>query len=121
MTDQRPVLVVDDDPALREVIQWSLVDEGYPVVTAGNGVEALERVHEGQPLLILLDMRMPIMDGWGFARAYREQPGAHAPIVVITAARDAAEWAQQVDAAGFLAKPFAIEDLLDTVKRQAEA
>jgi CheY-like chemotaxis protein len=64
-----------------------------------------------------LDMRMPVMDGWEFSRVYRESNNSHAPIVVLTAARDAAESADDIDADGYLSKPFDLLDLLDVVRR----
>jgi len=57
------------------------------------------------------------MDGWAFMQAYRAQPGPHAPVIVCTAARDAAASAAQVHAAAYLAKPFDVEDLLTCVAR----
>ncbi len=71
------------------------------------------------PDLVLLDMRMPIMDGWEFARRYRRGPEPHAPIVVLTAARDAAERAAEIDANGYLGKPFGVEELLTLVGHHA--
>lgn len=93
----------------------SLEDEGYDVQTATNGVKALEAVQQSAPTLILLDMRMPVMDGWAFARAYRELPTPHVPIIVLTAARDAGVYADQVEAAAHLAKPFDLNELLHIV------
>jgi CheY-like chemotaxis protein len=115
------VLVVDDDAMIRSYVVEILADEGYVPEQARNGREALDlldlRDREGRsrPDLILLDMRMPVMDGWGFAEAYRARPGPHAPIVVITAAHDAAARAAQVRADGVLPKPFDIDQLLDIV------
>lgn len=87
------------------------------MLTAEHGAAALEIVASTTPAVILLDMRMPVMDGWTFARHYRDayQPGA--PIVVCTAARDAGERAAQIGADGTLPKPFRLDDLLDTVER----
>jgi CheY-like chemotaxis protein len=62
---------------------------------------------------------MPILDGWGFARVYRQQPGPHAPIVVLTAARDAAARAAEIQADGYLGKPFNLGELLDLVGQHA--
>ena len=115
------VLVVEDDDALREAVVAALEDEGYAVLAAPNGLAALDVVARSAPLAILLDMRMPIMDGWEFARAYRERPGPHAPIIVFTAARDAGRWAAEIDADAYLAKPFNLNDLLALVERYAGA
>jgi two-component system, chemotaxis family, chemotaxis protein CheY len=118
--ETRRVLVVDDDPDIGEFVSLALSDEGYEVVTAPHGRAALTRVEERPPDLIVLDMRMPVMDGWEFARAYRERPGPHAPIIVFTAARDAAERAAAIEANGYLAKPFSLDELLDAVARHAQ-
>ena len=111
----RRVLVVDDDDTIRELIAMALVDEGYEVETAVHGKEALDQVGKCALSLILLDMRMPVMDGWEFAQVYHQLPGPHAPIIVLTAGRDAANAAAQIGAAGFLAKPFDLERLLGIV------
>jgi two-component system chemotaxis response regulator CheY len=111
-----PILVVDDDASILETVTAILEMEGYAVATAANGVEALRRVEEARPVLVLLDMRMPVLDGWGFVRVLNER-GVQLPIVVMTAAQDARRWATEIGAAGFLAKPFELPDLLDTVAR----
>ena len=116
------VLVVDDDEAIGEFVDWVLTDEGHEVTKAENGAVALQLLKGLAPDVILLDMRMPVMDGWQFAEAYRNG-GYHpqAPIVVVTAARDATERADEIRADGYLGKPFDIDDLLATVKRFATA
>jgi CheY-like chemotaxis protein len=119
MGDARPILIVDDDDAIRELIEMALVDEGYEVALATNGQEALDKLGAARPRLILLDMAMPVMDGWAFAAAYRARPGPHAPIVVVTAAHEAAARAAQVAADDFIAKPFDLNRLLETVERHA--
>jgi two-component system, chemotaxis family, chemotaxis protein CheY len=115
------VLVVDDDAAIRQFIQMALEGSGYEVATAEDGQEALAAVRTSPPRVILLDMRMPVMDGWAFTRAYRETPPPHAPIVVLTAARDAGEYASDVAADAFLAKPFNLRELLGLVGRLVRA
>jgi CheY-like chemotaxis protein len=84
----RPILVIDDDPAILSTVLDILEFEGYPVATAVNGAEGLRCVEQEPPALVLLDMRMPVLDGWGFARTLRER-GIILPIVVMTAAQDA--------------------------------
>jgi two-component system chemotaxis response regulator CheY len=111
------VLLMDDDETIREVVQMALVVRGYEVLTAPNGALALDLIRRHPPSLILLDMRMPVMDGWEFARRYRQMPGPHAPIIVLTAAVDPADRAQQVKADGFLAKPFSLKELRALVDR----
>lgn len=115
MTKRRRVLVVDDDASIRQFLHMALTDRGYHVVTAEHGKAALEAIREAPPSLVLLDMRMPMMDGWSFAAAYRELPGPRAPVIVLTAARDAAEYASQIEADAFLAKPFSLSDLFRLV------
>jgi CheY-like chemotaxis protein len=113
---QNTVLVVDDDTSILDTVSSILSGEGYDVVSASTGEEALAAVARKIPLLILLDMRMPVMDGWAVARALREQ-GVSVPIVVMTAAESAKRWADEVGAEGYLAKPFGLDDLLATVER----
>jgi CheY-like chemotaxis protein len=117
-----PILVVDDDAPLRGLVVRLLTEEGYAVTEASDGGAALARVREAAPGLILLDMRMPGMDGWEFARRYRTRPGPHAPLVCVTAAVDAAAVAArgaQVGAVASLGKPFDLEELLALVRRYA--
>ncbi len=112
------VLVVDDDETISEFVGMALSDEGYNVVTAPHGAAALELIaRDGEPGLILLDMRMPVMDGWQFSREYRQRGGTRAPIVVLTAAADAELSAKQIQADAFLAKPFDLTELLALVDR----
>jgi CheY-like chemotaxis protein len=115
-TPSRPILVVDDDPTILATVSETLDLEGYPVVTATNGAEALEAVERERPWVVLLDMRMPILDGWGFVRAIRER-GISLTVVVMTAAADARRWAREIGAQGVLAKPFELDDLLAAVQR----
>jgi len=111
-----PILVVDDDASILATIQEILEFEGYPVQTATNGAEALLAVERRPPSLVLLDMRMPVLDGWGFIDGLRER-GMAFPVLVMTAAQDTRRWAEDVGAAGYLAKPFELSDLLAAVER----
>jgi CheY-like chemotaxis protein len=113
----RPILVVDDDPSIRALVVEALIDDGYDVVEAADGAQALALIGANNPCLILLDMRMPVLDGWGFARTYRSEGGTRAPIVVMTAARDARTWANEIEADGVLPKPFDLSDLSAVVER----
>lgn len=116
----RSILVVDDDAAIRATVEDLLQLEGYRVRTAANGLEALDAVAEAPPALILLDMRMPTLDGWGFARAIAAR-GIRVPILVMTAAENAGRWAAEIGADGFVAKPFELDDLLNAVERLRQA
>lgn len=115
MPDVR-VLVVDDEPDIRATVSAMLEIEGYEVAEATNGADALVAVESDPPDVILLDMRMPVLDGWGFA-AELHRRGHRIPIVVMTAARDAARWAAEIAASSFIAKPFGYDDLLRAVER----
>jgi len=114
------VLVVDDDTSILDTVSSILSGEGYDVVSASSGQEALDAVARKLPLLILLDMRMPVMDGWAVARALRGK-GITVPIVVMTAAESAQRWADEVGAEGYLAKPFGLDELLTAVERFRES
>lgn len=119
VADRGPVLIVDDDESIRTLLRLTLEDEGYEVVEAADGAQALDEVQRRSPLLILLDMRMPGMNGWAFAAAYRTLPGPHAPILVMTAAQDAAASARDIGAEDHLAKPFELDEVLRAVARLA--
>jgi two-component system, chemotaxis family, chemotaxis protein CheY len=110
------VLVVDDEPDIRDTVTAILETEGYHVRQASNGADALEAIERRRPDVILLDMRMPVLDGWGFSTELRRR-GHRIPIVVMTAARDAARWAGEIAAAAFVAKPFGFDDLIMAVER----
>lgn len=114
------VLVIDDDPSIRQVIAYALADEGYQVDEASDGEAALDLVGRQHPDIILLDMKMPGMDGWQFARLYREQYGHQAPIIVLTAAQDASQRGWDVSAESYVAKPFEIEVLVAQVSAIAK-
>jgi two-component system, chemotaxis family, chemotaxis protein CheY len=120
-TPQRPILVVDDDETILTSIEFFLNEEGYAVVTAPNGEVALQRVAQHQPALILIDMKMPVMDAWAFAAAYRAQPGPYAPLVVMTAAHDSRARAAEIGADDCLAKPFDVDKLLEVIQRYVPA
>jgi CheY-like chemotaxis protein len=111
--------VVDDDTAIREALQVALELRGYRVEVADDGAAALSVADRVQPALVLLDSRMPTLDGPGFVRALRER-GLDLPIVAMTGSVDAEEWARRIGAVGLLPKPFSIGALLNLVARLAE-
>ena len=114
-TQAKIVLVVDDDPDIRELVCWALTDEGYSVVEARNGQEALDAVQQAAPDAILLDLGMPVMDGWTFVREYRTgQVCDGVPIVIMSAGHRAGE-ATQLGASAFVTKPFDLTTLLGTL------
>ena len=111
-----PILVVDDDESIVETVRAILESEGYSVVTAANGREALQLLDQVTPFLMLLDMRMPVLDGWGVAAALRGSKHRF-PVVVMTAAENARRWAEEIKADDHIAKPFDLNDLLDCVQK----
>ena len=116
MSEHAPVLVVDDDPAIREAVRDVLEGAGIQVETATDGLDALAKVETRVPRLVLLDMRMPGMDGWDFAAALQER-GVDLPVVVMTAAADARQWADEIGAIGVVPKPFGMRELISAVER----
>jgi two-component system response regulator MprA len=111
------VLVVDDEPALRDALESSLAFEGYEVLTASDGLEALDAVAEEQPDLVLLDIMMPRMDGLTAVRRLRGR-GDTVPVLMLTA-RDAVGdrvTGLDVGADDYLAKPFELDELLARVR-----
>jgi len=111
-----PILIVEDDPDILSSVADILDFEGYDVVTAADGAIGLDLLEKSQPTLILLDMRMPVVNGWDFARIMKER-GYEVPVLVMTAAQDARRWAEEIGAVGYIPKPFHITDLLDAVER----
>jgi CheY-like chemotaxis protein len=112
------VLVVDDDDAIRLTVADALQDEGYQVATATNGQEALAQVETTQPDAIVLDLMMPIMDGWGFLEACRQRElCVGIPVVVMSAYRRLTETAPDLKVRACIAKPFELDVLLGAVER----
>jgi CheY-like chemotaxis protein len=111
------ILVVDDDDAIRESVVEALEDASYPVKAAHDGREALNilRRGEGRPCLVLLDLMMPVMDGWAFAQEQAQDPAlAGVPVCVITAV---GAGRPIPDAVAVVRKPFRLKDLLDVVQQ----
>ena len=117
------ILVVEDDDAIRGLVSEILRDDGYNVREATNGVEALEQVREEHPDLIVLDLMMPVMDGWAFVEECRRKPCCdEVPIVVTSASHDLPHTAERLRTLGVrtcLAKPFDVDGLLALVERYA--
>jgi CheY-like chemotaxis protein len=112
------VLVVDDDEGVRAVMATALEDEGWVVATAPNGRSALQLLNAAKPDAIILDLRMPVMDGLTFAQRYRDFPEPRAPLILISATVTQAA-IQQTGAVTGLRKPIDLTELLDTVREHA--
>jgi CheY-like chemotaxis protein len=118
------VLVVEDDQDIRESIAEVLIEEGYDVATASDGGAALDLVRQAdspRPLLILLDLMMPVMSGWELRQKLLEDTDlAEIPVVVLTGDARAAEKAEELCAVEALGKPISRSKLLEVVKRCAK-
>jgi CheY-like chemotaxis protein len=112
------VLVVDDDPDIRESLREVLEDEGYSVSCVGNGREALEYLRSSpKPRVILLDLMMPVMDGWQFRREQKQDPTiAGIPLIVITAT---GKRPVLIDAEEMVMKPLDLGRLFEAIERYA--
>jgi chemosensory pili system protein ChpA (sensor histidine kinase/response regulator) len=118
------VLVVDDSLTVRRVTQRLLVREGYRVVTAKDGLDAIARLAEERPAVLLSDIEMPRMDGFDLLRNVRADPAlADLPVVMITSriAQKHRDYAAELGADHYLGKPYSEEELLSLVARYAGA
>ncbi|MEP7189188.1 MAG: response regulator [Roseiflexaceae bacterium] len=114
------ILLVEDDYGVRDALTMLLEDEGYVVATAINGKEALDLLatHTPLPDVILLDLAMPIMDGWAFRAAQQQDERlAHIPVIVLSADRSVAKKAADITADAYLGKPVPIEELISILER----
>ncbi len=114
------ILLVEDDADLRQIVQWILEDEGFMVETVGDGKEALDRAVAKKPSLVLLDMALPIIDGYGVAAGLHQVYGDAVAIIVMTADGYAAEKARDIGALGYVSKPFDLDTLVNTVRAALE-
>jgi CheY-like chemotaxis protein len=114
------ILVVEDDYSIREALSELLAEEGYHVTCASNGAEALHALSgDAAPSLILLDLMMPVMDGWQFRTAQRLDPRLSSiQVLVLSASHGGGPGAPaDLDAEGFLPKPFDVDTLVSAVHR----
>ena len=109
------VLVVDDEPEIVQFVSSALEDEGFEVLRAANGRQAVDAATRDRPDLIVLDMQLPRKDGHEVAQEVRRLHG-DIPILLITADGRAQEMAQRVGAFAFLSKPFDVEELLGLIR-----
>ena len=112
-----PILVVDDDMTIRQMIRWALEDEGFRVDTTGDGQQALDHATRRRPALLVLDMMLPGLDGAAVAAGLRAAYGEPPPILLITADGRAQAKARRVGAYAHLTKPFELDELVALVRR----
>src|SRR3954470_13198349 len=120
----RTILMIEDDPQIRDDLAELLRREGYEVQAAANGHDALQRLHSSEPLpdLILLDLIMPEVDGWQFRAAQVENPNlGRIPAFVVSGAGDVRQEGIILRAAGYLNKPFKFEFLLGVLRKVCSA
>src|SRR4051794_21069814 len=103
---ERRILVADDDDILLDATATTLRMAGYNVDTAVDGIEALSSVEKNLPAAIVLDLRMPGLDGYELSRRLKQRR-IRIPIILMTASEHGEEWAERIGAAAYLAKPFA--------------
>jgi CheY-like chemotaxis protein len=118
---KRVVLVVDDEPDARDLLAEVLEDASFMVLRAANGAEALQMLaaHRGRCDVILLDLMMPVMNGWDFRRKQKQTPDlAGIPVLLMSAGGRIAAVRDDLDAAGYVTKPVEITDLLQKVQEQ---
>ena len=120
LSPQKSVLIVDDDPDIRDILEEVFHDQGFSVLTASNGEVAIRALLTARPDVIVLDIHMPIMDGVAFAVAYQECPGPHAPIVVFSSAAET-QRVRDIHPASTVTKPCDLDILIATVERQLTA
>lgn len=114
----RTILVVDDDPVIQKLLAVNFEMEGYRVVTAGDGVEGIERVHRDRPDLVLLDVMMPRMDGIEVVRSLKaDKATAGIPVILLSAKAQSTDINGGLDAGAddYVTKPFDPLELLDKV------
>jgi two-component system response regulator MprA len=109
------VLVVDDEPQVRATVREALALEGYEVTEASNGAEALALLTTAQPEAIVLDLWMPVMDGWAFRKAQRASH-PDIPVIVVSALDLSSERLEELGASAILGKPFDLDTLYAAVQ-----
>ena len=115
---KKTVLIVDDEKNLAELIKYQLSAKGHYAVVALNGLEALETLKAIKPDLIILDMHMPVMDGIEFYTKIADDSGRpEYPVLVLTSRTEMEAVFKDIEVAGFMAKPFLIEELIKEVER----
>ena len=118
------ILVVDDDPVILRLIEVNLDLEGFDVVTANRGEDAIVKAAKSKPDLILLDLMMPEMSGWELAERLQKQKASSGIPIVFLSARtqeDDRRRGEELGVAGYVTKPFDPADLVATIRKLMQA
>ena len=119
LSHRKKILLIDDEPELIKAVEIRLKSIGYEVALSYDGRTGIDKAKEIKPDLILLDLIMPIMDGYGVANELKDDPETkHIPIIILTASQreDLKTRCRQLGVASFIMKPFETSDLLNMVK-----
>jgi DNA-binding response OmpR family regulator len=109
------ILVIDDEKNLRETLSELLTHGGFEVYLAKNGEQGIEKVKQTEPSLIICDIMMPVMDGYGFLKQHEGSKYAHIPVLLISAKAEQADELLSIGAKGYMRKPFKYNDLMAKV------
>ena len=119
MRPRHTILVVDDDPAFRELYRMALRLEGFAVVTASNGLEALRAIEQRPPSLVVLDINMPILDGWSVLRELQAHAETNGTPVIVVTGTDVQRATER--AAAIMKKPVMPDQVLPLIRRELHA
>ncbi|MBI4506985.1 MAG: response regulator [Chloroflexi bacterium] len=113
------VLIVENSDAVRAIFDEALADEGYEVRAAADATDALHLAQTSPPDVVVLDLMMPVMNGWSLCERLRVALGHSIPLIVITPTLGAAEIAERLGASAYLTKPYVLDDLLHLIAQLA--
>ena len=122
MADSPKVLIADDEPALRALLKTNLSLEGFETLTASNGEEALRVIRDESPDVVLLDVMMPVMDGWTVLEELSKDDHRHTKVILVTAKASSEAQLQgwELGCDEYLTKPFDLDDMIDRVVEVVE-
>jgi DNA-binding response OmpR family regulator len=118
---QATILIVDDEPDIRLILETYLQANGFRTLTAADGIEAVEVGTTQRPDLVLLDVMMPDMSGFQVARMFKDDPTtSQIPVIMLTAKTQQSDrfWGLDSGAVAYIHKPFDLQDVLDQVRLQ---
>ena len=121
MNEPRRVMVIDDDHAVREILTLALQAEGYDVASAADGAEGLSMLARDGADVVIVDMRMPDVDGARFCRLYARQVGGGGPVILMTAMAGRPTSSGLPGVIAVMTKPFDLNEVLDMVARAVAA